>query len=470
MTEMYDFKRGLAQVERLEVLIGSPLLQLLRSELPVYGMATKPSSAEPASLLVVGAATLICGSDRAADRELNAHWLRLGRAFLAAGYRVPVEPLRSQHFRDYRDKILGGEFPGQWKDAARGLFAGLAVEIGLFPQSGATWADPDLDGIVSSDGTWFRAASEVRSIKTSRSKTGTPRVLHDTDRKNKRGRGYMFCITSVRGSDPRKRVVLDIAHAPKSAEMDVVIPGVLRLRERLGDRFRCFVYDGAMHGKDHRLLRESGLVTVNKPKGVRRLDQWERFLGSDVGGEAKVLELDMGCGRRHLLTVTAGVFWELEPKALRGYRRSRILDVSDLRRLDPVDGLYSWELDLIVRCSHGDHLYTVDPNARVPCATGETLMKSDGRPLEYRSTVNLSDKLRVIQVNDENFAAIYGRRNDSESGNNSVKFDFGLGQRARSYSVERHDTDMWIYALLANALVWKEQGELRRVSASSVAA
>lgn len=467
---MYDFNMGLSQVERLEVLIESPLLQMLRLELPTYGMSTKPSMSEPAALLVVGAATLICGSDRAADRELSAHWQRLERVFLAAGYRVPAKPLRSQHFRDYRDVILGGELPEQLKAATRALFAGLAVEIGLFPISRSAWSEPHLDGIVSSDGTWFQAASEVSGLETSRSRTGCPRVLNDTDRKNNRGRGYMFCITSIRGSEPRKRVVLDIAHAPKSAEMDVVVPSVLRLHDELGDRFRCFVYDGAMQGKDHRRLREAGLVTVNKPKGVRRLDQWERFRDSEVGGEAKVLELDMGCGHRHLVTATAGVLWDLEPTADGRYRRRRILEVSALRRLGPVDGRYSWELALVIRCPHGDHVHTLDPNAKVPCATGEALRQAGDGPLKYRSTLNLSDKLRVIQVNDENFAAIYGRRNDSESGNNSAKFDFGLGHRARSYTVQRHDSDMWIYALLANALVWKEHAQSRRTSSPSVVA
>lgn len=465
---MYDFTAGLSQVERIEVLIGSPLLWLLGPALPVYGMATKPSAAEPAALLVVGAATLICGSDRAADRELRAHWPRLRRSFVAAGYRVPVEPLQSRHFRDYRDKVLGGSLPEEWKDDARGLYAGMSLQVELFPDSVRAWNDPHLDGVVTADGTWFRSASEVRGMKKSRSKTGSPRILKDTDRKNKGGRGYMFCIVSVRGEGPRKRVVLDIVHAPKSAEMKFVTPCILRLRERLGDRFRCFVYDGAMHGEDHRRFRKAGLVTVNKPKGLRRPDKWSRHLDTVVGEVAKIFDPDLGCGCRHLLTVTAGMFWEPESNTFNGYRRSRILEVAELRRVGPVKGEFSWELDLVVRCGHGDHVFTVDPNAEVACATGAELNASDGGRLRYGTTLNLSDKLRVLQANDDNFAKVYGRRNDSESGNHSLKSDFGLGHRAGSYSVERHDTDLWIYSLLANALVWEEYSWHARSTGAAV--
>src|SRR5690606_35004795 len=40
--------------------------------------------------------------------------------------------------------------------------------------------------------------------------------------------------------------------------------------------------------------------------------------------------------------------------------------------------------------------------------------------------------------------------------NKNAKFDFGLGHRARSYTRQRHETDLWLYALLANSLVWQE--------------
>ena len=72
------------------------------------------------------------------------------------------------------------------------------------------------------------------------------------------------------------------------------------------------------------------------------------------------------------------------------------------------------------------------------------------------STVNLSEQLRMVQVHEDQFAKLYGVRSDSESGNKNAKYDFGLGQRSRSFNVVRHEIDMWLYSLLANALVWQE--------------
>ena len=129
---------------------------------------------------------------------------------------------------------------------------------------------------------------------------------------------------------------------------------------------------------------------------------------------------------------------------------------------------FEWELDVALRCGAETHVWTVDPNSTIRCATGATLLS--GGPLSNRSTLNLSEQLRVLPPNDELFAPAYGRRNDSESGNKNAKSDFDLGHRARSYTRQRHETDLWIYALLANALVWKEHAQLRRPSATSVAA
>lgn len=65
MKKWYRFDEGLSQIERLEVLIDSPLLKLVAPRLPAHGTRTKPALADPAALLVVGAATVIFGSHRA---------------------------------------------------------------------------------------------------------------------------------------------------------------------------------------------------------------------------------------------------------------------------------------------------------------------------------------------------------------------------------------------------------------------
>ena len=62
-----DFDKGLAPMERICLLANTPLLHLAASALPAYGVTTKRSATNTAGLLLVGAATVVCGSDRAAD-------------------------------------------------------------------------------------------------------------------------------------------------------------------------------------------------------------------------------------------------------------------------------------------------------------------------------------------------------------------------------------------------------------------
>jgi hypothetical protein len=455
MRAVRNFEAGLSSIEKVIEFIESPFLAALKASLPAQGMNTKPAKAEPAALLAVGAATVVFGSDRAADRELAYHWDALLPHFESACLRVPADPLRSQHFRDYRDRVMGGQLPDAFKELTRELFAQFALELGLFPRVASPWTAPQLNQSVYADGTKFAAASQVTGVKNSRAQLH-PRVVTDADEWT-HGRGYTFCLLVARDPRPHRRVILDIVHAPNSSEMDVVVPAAIALRHRLGTGFRAFIYDGAMRGTHHVALRRAGLVTVNKPRGIRRIDQWRTFQDSRLGKAAKVFELDTGCERRHLLTLAAGMAWDVEPGVGQDLHRRRVLELGDLRRLPATSGEYRWEADLIIRCPHGDHVVTIDPNETISATTVRALRtQPDGSTGTRQATANFSEDLRLVQVNDEDlFAPLYGLRNDSESGNNHLKFTYRLN-RSRSYTVGRHDTDLWLYALMANTLVWRE--------------
>lgn len=458
MQKWYRFDEGLAQLERLEILIDSPLLKLVAPHLPQHGVRTKPALADPAALLVVGAATVIYEADRRADAELRSHWPHLRRCFDTAGYRVPTTALQARHFRDYRDKVLGGRLPDEVKEVARDLAAELAMEIGLLPEVDSPWDAPEIGQIVAADGSWWAAASKVRTVEESRSKCGIPRVVADADPHNKHSWGYNFCFLGVRGEHARQRVMLDIAHAQGQQEMEAVLPAVARLRARVGDRFRLFVYDGAMHGVHHQAVRAMGLMALNKPKGIRKRDQWRRFRTTEVGAAAAVFELGIDCGERHLFNVAAGMTWELAVQEWLGsvkFKRLRVLEVNEVRRVE-LDGSSKFELECTVRCKHGHHRVVIDPDATLPAITVGKLARDPTRSTKDSAKVNLSEQLRSCQVNTEEFWELYGTRNDIESGNKTMKFDFGLGTRSGSYRVGAHETDLWIHMLLANSLAWRE--------------
>jgi hypothetical protein len=477
---MYDFDLGLAQIERLEVLIASPLLAVLVPDLPVTGEKTKRSSGEAAALIVVGAATLICGSDRAATRELRAHWPRLRAAFDTAGIRVSGVPLGATEFRTYRDNVLKGVLPDTVKEALRGLFVGLALELGLFPDVDAPWNAPDPDGVPTADGTWVRAYAEAGGEYGSASDAvsgdadrfnavkwkgnrGRKRSK-DAERRNRTAWGYNFCIVSVRGDGERhrQRVVLDIARAVDGDELAAAVPAFLRLKDRLGDRLRCVVYDGAMHGKHHRQLRAAGMVTVNKPKGIRKLDQWKQHCGTLLGKTAKVFELPISCRCDHLFNVVGGMMWEAKRTSLGLTRASEPLPVKSLDRHGPDgEGVYAWTMTVRVPCSeadNGDHVVVIDPNSTLPATTVDTLQSGKRR---NRAKANLAEDLRMIQLRQEAFRPVYGRRNDSERGNKTFKTDYGHGKRANSITAGRVDFDLWMFALLHNALVLREHQQLK---------
>jgi hypothetical protein len=450
-----DFESGLSVVEMLIELIESPFLAVLKETLPVHGMRTRPSVADPSALFVVGAATVVCGGDRAADRELAFHWDTLVPHFVAAGMRVPAKPLCAQNFRDYRDGVLGGRLPEEFKETARDLFAGFAKDLGLFVEDESQLTDPGLTQTVYADGTNFAAATQVRDLSTSRSKLGAPRVAHDADRWTN-GWGYTFCLLIARGADPRKRVLLDVVHAPGTREMEVVVPAVKALQRRLGPGFRCFVYDGAMQGVHHRELRASGLITVNKPKGIRRMDQWKAYRDTVMGKDAKLFELNDGCSRRHLLTVAAGMLWEVEATEL-GLVRRRVPDNVAHRRTDVGGGRSAWKVDYVLRCPLGDHTLTVDPNATYSAQTVRELDKDLRASTAGRATMNLSEDLRMVQVNDpEIIGPLFGLRNDAEATNSIIKNRYRFGTRSRSYTADRLDTDLWIFAVVTCTLAWRE--------------
>ena len=104
----------------------------------------------------------------------------------------------------------------------------------------------------------------------------------------------------------------------------------------------------------------------------------------------------------------------------------------------------------------------IDPDATFPAITAGKLAKDPTCSTKDSAKVNLSEQLRSCQVNTERFWRLYARRNDIESGNKTMKFDFGLGTRSGSYRVGAHETDLWIHMLLANSLTWREYRQSER--------
>ncbi len=460
MATRWNFDRGLAIVDRLTVLAETPLLRVAADALPPGNdrIMGRPSTLTKEGLLIVGAATVLFGSDRRADAELDAQWPLLRPRLRAAGIPVPVRPPTAQAFRYWRDTHL--QDPAVLDDLKAALlpvYIGMAKDMGFFGDtSEAGWLEHLPYNTLLADGSWWRPASEVGhpidkngTTKRSRTRYRTPRVVEDAD---VRGNAFGYCHVMVfaQGVNPRERIVFTIDRAPGGNEMDNVVPTVLRLREMLGDGLRHFIYDGAMAGVHHHELHRSGLLTVNKPKGLRSLEQWRSFQGSRIA-KNRIMRIHTHCTHDHRVDLAAGMFWVVGTDQLGRPVRSTVVEHRDVRRLMRPDGGFRFELDLVTRCPEGDHILTVDPSAE--------RYKLDRRWL------NLAEQLRTLPMNLETFGPVYGLRNSSESDFSHMKHFLGLGTRAGSYTVERHELDLILTGMIHNAADWLEHGRRGRRAA-----
>lgn len=441
-----NFSRGLSVMDRLRMLATTPVLHIAAEALPRAGTKTKPSKLDNAGLLLLGAASVLYGNDRKADAELDTQWGLLRPTARAAGIDLPVRPASTSLFRYWRDHYLDAAVLAELTEVLLLVYLGMAEEMGFFPPARQDWLDPSPFNTLMADGTWFSPASSVGhqvpgepKRRVSRAVTGPARVVADADRRGK-AHGYCDVVFFVKGVHERQQLCLRSLRAPRGDEIGTAIPVVVDLNRRLNDRIECFVYDGAMAGTHHRALRQHGLLTVNKPKGIRSLGQWTTFQGGRAAKD-KVHRRSLGCGHPHEINIAAGVVWNIQRSAVGKPIRSTIAEHVDCRRISVEDG-YRFELDLRIPCQHGpDHILTLDPS--------ETIT------IEER-TINLAEQLRMLPVNHENFPKTYGLRNVTESGFSLLKNYLNMGERAGSYRRDAHELDLLLAMMVSNTQNWLE--------------
>ncbi len=357
---------NLSVMDRLEIAVQSPLVSELGRTLPRHGVTTRPAKTSPTGMLLLGIASVIAGSDRRAEAELRTHWHRFRRVCLASDIPMPAEPLRLQIFRDYRARFITEEVLADLHLAFRAQAVQLAQLLGLLKSDDAPMSSPATSQVVFGDGSWFLPASDVGRVKTDYFRRNRP---HQSRAKKKprvvdydvqgAAYGYNHVTLHVRAATEeenpaaaRLQVVLALLAAKGSDEMHVTNLEVRRLRDAVGDGFRCFVYDGAMAGEHHRRFRSYGLLTVNKPKGISTLTDWRNGLDTHVGEGQRVLELTFPAGCVHRLNVAYGMFWQLRSNPTgRRLVRERVADHVDLRRHQEEDR-FRWELDVALPCDH----------------------------------------------------------------------------------------------------------------------
>jgi hypothetical protein len=285
-----------------------------------------------------------------------------------------------------------------------------------------------------------RHTGELRSTPTGRY-DGSAATYHRWDGPI---HGNNFVAVHARGDQPGQRVILGIdrVDAP-GREADTATALIERIWAAAGPGITAAVYDGAFRGVHiDRLMRRCGLVVINKLHAATRTD-------TDSTSRRRPLMVHTHpAGKRstctHMLHIENGTVIDVgladdgSPVTVATAHRQQV------KRTRRADGSYRFSLCVTLPCRHGEIRLWLSPHATVD---------DPGRP----------DHLRLLPPDDDDFAVLYGLRNDSESFNSQYKRTL-LVDRATSVGWERQLFDILTFAILENSRTHADGRRLRLVA------
>jgi hypothetical protein len=279
-------------------------------------------------------------------------------------------------------------------------------------------------------------------------------VSHGVDHRGN-AHGYNHVLVAVRGTERRRKILLDIMRAPNGDEAAEVVDAMRALRAELPDADLAVVYDGAIRGVHHAALRcELGLFSLNKARGAD--GRWYKTqLGTEAGGSSTrgTITFTAPTGERCVKQVErlAGQLFVLAPDLLGVLRRERIIDHLRVDRV-AVPGGYRWDVEIEVWCPQHQcaHTRIIDAHADPDHpATGPTALEERHR---------WAEQFRPLPQHRDEFWPVYGRRNAAESLVEYLKHAVMRRGRAGSLAAHHHELDLFLAAFATNALAWAEHG------------
>lgn len=256
--------------------------------------------------------------------------------------------------------------------------------------------------------------------------------------------GNNFVIVSARNHAPGTRVILgvDRVDAP-GREADTAVALMERIHSTAAGGITAVVYDGAFRGVHiDRLMRHHGLVVINKVAAATRTDDDTTPKRRPLGTYTHTPRNGSACA--HTLHIDNGTVIDTAladdgtPVTVSAATRRQI------KRFRRADGTWRFSLGVDIDCRHGAFRLWLSPHA------------TDSDP-------TLPEQLRLIPPDDDDFARIYGLRNDSESFNSQYKRTL-LVDRATSVGWERQLFDLLTFAILENSRAWATPRHIRVVA------
>ncbi len=392
------------------------------------------------------------GSQRKADRFLRDNWelvedaarLRFGdEAMWLAG----PGSFNRHNFHHFR-RILQRSDLGPIMDAYRDFNIAGAQACGLLNEHEGSVTHPALSRTANTDGKVVASISKAAKGARGRIYGRTPdgeRILLFTypmrydptagwyrvggDEGRNVVFGNKFAHLGIRGEDENVRFMLDLVKILDGDEAAETVRMALRLRAYplVGDRLQAVVADMAWRGVHHRLMLQAGVLSVSgvhaavkakdsQPRVPKRSvvqGMW-RPAGSVTAEPRDVLLRD---GHPHLREVDVD-----------GEIHERRLDRVQTKRKGPSrrDGAYTWY-----------SVYAVPDDL----GGGRIWLRHLADEDDQDNGMNREENLRVISPLDPDFAAIHGRRQDSESLNDLIEQTLWK-KRAHSYGIHRQFWDL----------------------------
>lgn len=459
----------LTTAEQIEAVFSQPTLYRLAAEVPYRQPVGRPPLHPAWALLGYGVLARVFRSGARTEAELASPgvWQRILETVAEVRAAHPnldipagnvTRPPDWAAWKNARNRYFTDpEILARLKE----VFSETAVEqaraLGLLQPTGdGSLCHPSPARVVYGDGTVIRPlyrppaaqrhtdpeTGEVAGtyLDTDGSPIDTPRRRFDPDAAEYHGHtgsvhGQNYVGLYARGDQPHQRVVLAVDRVPRPGqEADTAVACFQRIHALLGNGVQAFVYDGAIRGTHiDQLMTECGVLVINKVHGTHG-----RTRGAREGEQQRwhtlgiwEHEIQEGPCTHHLAAIDGAVHEFALDETGTPMARHR-LTRRQVKRPRRRSGRYHFNVAFEVPCPAGDFLAWVTPHAE----PGDT---------EHAR----ADAVRVIAQGDEDFARLYGLRNDSESFNSQLKRTL-LVDRAMSLGGKRQLLDVLCFAVLNN--------------------
>lgn len=389
----------------------------------------------------------VFGSSRQVEVELtctDSGWWTLIRSHaVGRGIEMTATPMRRHHYTYLRDRYLTGDDQLEVLTAVFNRHAAhQAVQIGLCdPDGPGSLTHPSPDRVVAGDGKVLtpRYKTHPRNRRHVNQRTGeiTYRKV-DPDAGNHvtgggdHAFGVKYVITSTRGDARNQRIILDIAHSPSvkgtGGEAATAIDALDRVLPLLPGT-QCVVYDGALRGIHLRhLITRHGIIPIAK-------------VHKAAGGELADHHLPWAPGNTSVPSTTP-----FQLHTVNGAPHARTLAVDGSPILHPLTRTK------LARRSDKDR-WRLYGEYRLPDHLGGTTirLRLDQTAEDRLTGYNREEHLRPIPPDDPDHPGLYGRRNDTESGNRLLD-DSMLRERAHTVGRHRQLLNLLTWAAGRNAI------------------